>query len=312
MSLYPPPTIVKTEVFARMPDTLRRMQRSEWADANRGGAPVDCFLEGPSFDRAGNLYVVDIPYGRIFRISPKGDWTLVCEYDGWPNGLKIHRDGRLFVTDYKRGIVAIDPATGKVTPIIVTKWSESFKGVNDLHFAANGDLYFTDQGQTGQHDPTGRVYRLREPGTPQQKLEMIIGTVPSPNGLVLNKSENILFVAVTRANAVWRLPLMGDGSVSKAGIWIQLSGGHGGPDGLALDEEGGLICAHAGMGVWRFDHLGRPTHFMSEPGSFTTNAAFGGAGNLRGNKRLYITNSGTGTIEIAGMPYAGKTMFAEM
>ena len=105
---------------------------------------------------------------------------------------------------------------------------------------------------------------------------MIIGTVPSPNGLVLNKTENILFVAVTRGNAVWRLPLMGDGSVSKAGIWIQLSGGHGGPDGMALDEEGGLICAHAGMGVWRFDHLGRPTHFMCEPGSFTTNAAFGG------------------------------------
>lgn len=54
-----------------------------------------------SFDRAGNLYVTDIPFGRVFRISPAGEWTLVTEYDGWPNGLKIHKDGRIFITDYK-------------------------------------------------------------------------------------------------------------------------------------------------------------------------------------------------------------------
>ncbi len=73
----------------------------------------------------------------------------MTEYDGWPNGLKIHKDGRIFVTDYKRGIVLVDPDTGKVTPLLETRGSESFKGVNDLFFAANGDLYFTDQGQTG-------------------------------------------------------------------------------------------------------------------------------------------------------------------
>jgi hypothetical protein len=39
-------------------------------------------------------------------------------------------------------------------------YSESFKGLNDLHFAMNGDLYFTDQGQTGCIDPTGRVFAL--------------------------------------------------------------------------------------------------------------------------------------------------------
>jgi gluconolactonase len=38
-------------------------------------------------------------YGRIFRVSSDGAWELVTEYDGWPNGLKIHRDGRVFITD---------------------------------------------------------------------------------------------------------------------------------------------------------------------------------------------------------------------
>ncbi|MGY4498450.1 sugar lactone lactonase YvrE [Bradyrhizobium sp. GM24.11] len=55
---------------------------------------MDCFIEEPSFDKSGNLYVVDIPFGRIFRISPDGIWSLIIEYDGWPNGLKIAPDGR--------------------------------------------------------------------------------------------------------------------------------------------------------------------------------------------------------------------------
>src|SRR5258707_2257465 len=142
MSLYPPPEEVPTAVFARLPDTFRQRGRSAWSDANRGGDAVDCFLEGPSFDRAGNLYVVDIPFGRVFRVSLAGDWALVAEYDGWPNGLKIHRDGRIFIADYRRGLMLLDlssgPAGSTVTPLLETRHSEGFKGLNDLFFAANG------------------------------------------------------------------------------------------------------------------------------------------------------------------------------
>ncbi len=294
---------VPTEIFTRMPDSLRRRERTSWADANFGGEPADCFLEGPSFDRAGNLWVTDIPHGRIFRISPAGDWTLAAQYGGWPNGLKIHRDGRVFITDYRRGIVTLDPATGAVTPFLESRHSESFKGVNDLCFAANGDLYFTDQGQTGLHDPTGRVYRYTAAG----RLELLAGTVPSPNGIVFNLPESQVYIAVTRGNAVWRMPLMGDGAPSKVGLFIQMSGGLGGPDGLALDAEGGLVVCHIGSTVWRFDRLGRPTHHLDLPeGLSTTNCAFGGPE----NRWLHVTESRTGTIYRARMPHPGKPMFS--
>ena len=68
--MYPLSAGIACTVFSRVPDKYRWMVKTAWADANRGGDPVDCFLEGPSFDRAGNLYVVDIPFGRIFRVSP--------------------------------------------------------------------------------------------------------------------------------------------------------------------------------------------------------------------------------------------------
>jgi gluconolactonase len=302
MSLYPLPATIRAEPFARVPDKFRKQVRTAWADANKAGNIADCFLEGPSFDRAGNLWVTDIPHGRIFKVSPAGDWLLVSEYDGWPNGLKFHKDGRAFITDYKRGIMVLEPATGKVTPLIETVRSESFKGVNDLHFASNGDLYFTDQGQTGMHDPTGRVYRLAADG----RLTCLVNTIPSPNGIVLDLHEKVVLVAVTRANAIWRIPLMIDGGVSKVGVAAQLSGGLAGPDGLALDEEGGLVIAHPGMGCWRFDRLLRPTHFIEPPQSiFITNAAFNG-------KRLYMTESESGTILVADLPVAGKRMYGQM
>jgi gluconolactonase len=289
-----------------MPAQFRKKRKSTWADANAAGQDLESFLEGPSFDRAGNLYVTDIPFGRVFRISPAGEWTLVTEYDGWPNGLKLHKDGRIFITDYKRGIVLLEPATGKITPVIETRSSESFKGVNDLFFAANGDLYFTDQGQTGLHDPTGRVYRYDTAG----RLTMLVGTVPSPNGLVMNKAETVLYVGVTRDNAVWRLPLMPDGTASKVGRFIQMTGGHSGPDGLALDETGGVVIAHPSTTVWHFDALGRPAHHIDvDDDIFCTNIAFQG-------KDLYMVVSRPsakvdgGTILKAAMPVAGKTMFS--
>ena len=194
-------------------------------DANQGGRGIDSFLEGPSFDRQGRLYVTDIPYGRIFRVSSEGTWELVSEYDGWPNGLKIHRDGRVFITDYKRGIMLLDPASGTVTPFLETAASESFKGVNDLVFAPSGNLYFTDQGQTGMHDPTGRVWKL----TPDGRLTCLVNTIPSPNGIVVDAEESFLLVAVTRANQIWRVPLPTSGLTTKVGIFSHL---HGGPGAL--------------------------------------------------------------------------------
>ncbi|MFN4087682.1 MAG: SMP-30/gluconolactonase/LRE family protein [Alphaproteobacteria bacterium] len=305
MSLFAPPEPIRTEVFAELPPGYRtRRERSVWADVNKGGQAIDCFLEGPAFDRAGNLYVVDIPWGRIFRIDPAGGTALVAEYDGEPNGLKIHRDGRIFVADYKNGVMLLDPVSGRVTPWCDRYRLERFKGCNDLTFASDGTMYFTDQGQTGHQDASGRVFRL----APDGRLDCLIDTIPSPNGIVLDRSERIVYVAVTRANAVWRMPLMADGGVSKVGTFIQLSGGLGGPDGLAMTDDGGLAVAHAGLGcVWVFDRLGQPRwRVVSCTGLFTTNVAFGGPD----NRTLFVTESDTGTVLRAELPVAGRPLFS--
>ena len=124
----------------------------------------------------------------------------------------------------------------------------------------------------------------------------------------MNRDESQLYVAVTRGNCVWRVPFVRDGGIAKVGLYVQLSGGGGGPDGLALDEEGGLIVAHVGMGsVWTFNPMGEPVHRITScMGTHTTNVAFG----WPDRNTLYITESASGTILKAQLDVPGKLMYS--
>jgi gluconolactonase len=293
------PEVREPEIFTRLPERFRQPDaRTEWARANRGGASTDSFLEGPVWHPRGELFVTDIPYGRIFRISASGEWDLVAQYDGEPNGMKLFDESHLLITDYRNGLVLLDIARGEVRPYLERRNSERFKGVNDLTFDSNGNLYFTDQGQTGLHDPTGRVYRL----SPEGRLDMLLGNCPSPNGLVLSPDEKVLFVGMTRGNCVWRVPLQADGSVSKVGQFFT-SYGPSGPDGLTVDIEGRIFVANPGLGrVWVLNDRAEPVEVLTgAQGASLTNVCFGGPK----MKTLFMTESTSGTVLKAEMTIAG-------
>ena len=256
--------------------------------------PVDCFLEGPCFDAQGRLLVVDIPYGRIFRID--GDqWEQIAEYSGWPNGLKVQPDGILIAADYRHGLVRINPDSGATSAVIQTVMSESFKGLNDLTLHMDESILFTDQGQTGLQDPTGRVYRLHKDG----RLDRLISTGPSPNGLVLNTAQTHLYVAMTRSCEVWRFALRDDAIVGKAQCFARVPPGLVGPDGLAMDQYDRLYISNPGHGcIWIVGPTGIPLYRVQSPtGHMTTNCALAPDG-----RTLYITESETGDILTAEIP----------
>lgn len=299
--MFSSPPAIDARTFAVLPESLYRTgAASEWVAGQPGRHVPHSGLEGPCFNASGRLYCVDIPYGRIFAVSEAGEFSVIADYDGEPNGMKIDADGRFIIADFRNGLVELDPATGKVQVLCHRYRVERFKAINDLTIASNGDLYFTDQGLTGVHDPTGRVFRLRGNG----QLDLLLSNVPSPNGLVLNRDETELYVAVTRGNCIWRVPLMPDGGVAKVGTFIQMSGGTG-PDGLALDSDGNLAIAHVGLGcVWLFSKFGEPLMRINTPtGRKATNIAYGGPE----GKTLYITEQDGGAILTAEMPYPGAS-----
>ncbi len=300
--MYAAPRTIETQIYATLPEELRIRTKSNELSKFVDGE-FDSFLEGPSFDRRGNLYCVDLVFGRIFRVDTEGEFQLIVQYDGEPNGLKIHRDGRLFIADRRHGIIVIDPTTKRIQNILERYDLEPFKGPNDLVFSPAGDLYFTDQGMSDLVNATGRVFRLRADG----RLDLLLDRLPSPYGIALDRSGRVLYVALTRANRIIKVPVLPDGRLSRVLNFIQLSGG-GGPDGIAVDSEGGLAVAHPLLGaVWLFDSKGQPTLRVNLcSGVLGTNVAYGGPD----GRRLYITEAETGTIQVADMPINGSVMFS--
>ena len=218
-----------------------------------------------------------------------GDWDLVAEFDGEPNGMKFLSDGELLITDYKNGLVALEIASGKGPPVLERRNSERFKGVNDLVFDSRGNLYFTDQGQTGLHDPTGRVYRLRagrqarrvdhECAEPERRR-----AVAGREGALRRhdaREQRVAGPAARRRLGEQGRPVL---------HFVRPERPRRARDGRA----GRLVVANPGLGwAWVLNHRAEPVEILRGPaGSSITNVAYGGAG----NRTLYLTDSSSGTI----------------
>jgi gluconolactonase len=109
----------------------------------------------------------------------------------------------------------------------------------------------------------------------------------------------VLYVALTRANQVWRAPLLADGSITKM-VALQTFFGTAGPDGLALDRHGRLLVAHASLGcVFVLSASGEVTHTLRSPmpNSVVTNVAC-----WPGRDVVVITESSSGSVLVADLP----------
>jgi gluconolactonase len=287
-----------TTVYARIPPAPQ---------AAAGPAPWFALQQqpaGPSFIEAltpgpaGTLYLVDVPWGRVLQVLDGGETRTVLQYDGQPNGLALRPGGGALLADFEHGLLQVDELApgAEVRPLLTRYGMDRFKGLNDVRVAGNGEVYFTDQGGSGLHDPGGRIYCLR----PDGELRILLDGLPSPNALALDEASRVLYVAVTRDNAVWKIPLRGDGTMAKAGRYIQLSGGAG-PDGLALTRRGWLLVTHLGLGVvWLFDSKGRPVLAYGcptgdDPSSVTV---------APGSQHAFIAEASSGSILAAALPAA--------
>jgi gluconolactonase len=289
--LFSPPT-VEALVWSRLPEAFHYQgEPTAWVRVTRPGQRLHSFLEGLTLAPDGSFYLADVPYGRIFRVAPGGDaWDEVLRYDGEPHGLAYLPGGKLLVADYRKGLLQLDLERSELDALCSQTNTENFRGLSDLVLDAEGAIWFTDSGRTSLSDPTGRLFKL----APDSTLTRVLDNIPYPNGVAISADSVHVFIAVTRANAVWKLlrnpPERGTPMV---GTYIQLSGGLG-PDGLAVGPRGELAVAHAQAGcVWLFDALGMPRARVVTPGGlWTTSVRFGGPD----ASVLYAVDAQTGSI----------------
>lgn len=226
-------------------------------------------LEGLCFDRAGNLYFVEVFGGTLMKLDVQKMKleTVVSLKDCNPAAVKIHKDGRLFIAclgDFNNGgIVIWDPKTGKLDWLLRP---EQGYVIDDLVFDSDGGFYFTDfKGKST--DPSGGIYYVY----PDEKtIKQVVGNMAVPNGIALTPDERGLWVTEMCANRLHYIELNQDRvTIPPFGTAVPYYfSGLSGPDSCCIDSEGNLYVAMYGQGRFLvFDHNGTLQEEIVLPGS---------------------------------------------
>jgi sugar lactone lactonase YvrE len=251
-------------------------------------APAATVGEGPVWDGEDqSLYWVDIPAGRVHRMDSGGSFTT---WDlGQPAGAVVPRAAGGLVVAVKEGFVALDPASGEVTPLAAVERDRPGNRMNDGACDRAGRLFagtMAEDERPGQ----GTLYRL----DPDLTVTPLVTGLGISNGIGWSPDERLMYYVDSldhRVDVFDYDPAAGqiDGRRPLAAV----GGGDAVPDGLAVDADGGVWVAVWGGGVvLRHDPSGQVREIVELPAARVSSCAFGGPG----LDRLFITTAaGPGT-----------------
>jgi gluconolactonase len=199
------------------------------------------FTEGPVFHSSGDIVVVSIDRGHLYRLRD-GTTEVLAVTGGGPNGAAEGIDGSLFVAQ-NGGMWPAHrwpPITGGVQvvrPSGKVDWlTQDPVSPNDLCFGPDGLLYVTDPTRNGRRDD-GRLWRC-DPDTGESEL---LTSVPwYPNGIGFAREDDALYVASSGDATIQRFPLTPSG-LGKPEAVIRMTSGA--PDGFAFDVENNIVIA---------------------------------------------------------------------
>ncbi|MBW4041701.1 MAG: SMP-30/gluconolactonase/LRE family protein [Acidobacteria bacterium] len=151
----------------------------------------------------------------------------------------------------------------------------------------------------------GAVYRMG----PDRSVAPVLNGVTISNGLQWSADGGTAFYVDTPTDHVWRFRYdPTDGTFHDREPFIDLSDVVGHPDGMTIDEEGGLwVAMYGGWAVRRFDGAGVLSDVVELPTRDVTCATFGGAE----RSTLFITTSRDGWGEEHAEPEAGSVFAFE-
>lgn len=215
------------------------------------------FTEGPMW-RAGRLWFSDLRDDKVLAVTPDGKVEVLIAHAGgldpFPvdsylgsNAMVTDKDGSvLLVQQGGRRIVRLDDRF-RPTPVIERYQGKKLNSPNDLVFANDGALWFTDppfglpgMDQDPQKElPFNGVYRYAK-----GELTAVIRDLTLPNGLAFSPDGRTLYVAnYGPRRFVNAYDLSSDGAVVGTRTLIEYGPeekGDGGPDGLKVDHAGNI------------------------------------------------------------------------
>lgn len=220
------------------------------------------FVEGPVW-KSGRLYFSDVTDNNIRALDRMGNVVVVLKASGGltnppkgsnsgSNGLITDKDGTILVTRMGIGTIEKLDEKGALTPVLAKYEGKRLNSPNDLVFARDGALWFTDPSfglPKMDADPKKElkfngVYRYAG-----GKLTAMITDMKQPNGIGFSPDGKTLYVSNSMPDMVLRAYDVGaDGKLSNKRIlyrWAQALG-DGVPDGLKVDSAGNIWATGPG------------------------------------------------------------------
>ncbi|HEX6803031.1 MAG TPA: SMP-30/gluconolactonase/LRE family protein [Terriglobales bacterium] len=234
---------------------------------------ADLCGEGPLWDdRKQVLYWTDIDGKKFYRYHWK-EHRHELVHDGFQvNGFTMQETGGSLVTNSK-GVWLWNPPSKPV--LLASEVDGKDCTLNDCVADPEGRVYSGSY----HHNPAGAslpsfLFCIDTDGSVQVADEGI----KFSNGLAFSPDCRTLYFSDTVARCVYAYDWQrGSGKLSNRRVFVRLPREEGFPDGLAVDSDGFLWCAHwFGACISRYDPDGKRERLVKTPAAQTSSLAFGG------------------------------------
>ena len=228
------------------------------------------FPEDPRWRNA-RLFFSDIFAGQIWSIDENGDGGPIAEVEGSPSGLGFLPNGDLLVVSiYTAQLLRWRADAFQVHADLahLAPW-----GLNDMAVDLSGRAYVA---QYNPHNPGALPLVIVEPdGSARLDDEAL----QFANGIRLTEDGQRLIVAESAGCQLSLFDVAADGGLSGRRI-LPLPDGHH-PDGICLDEAGGIWVSCLSHGVIRLTLEGVVTHHVALPNELNAYACMLGGPDRR-------------------------------
>lgn len=257
--------------------------------------------EGPSWDDRGqSLLFVDVTPGCIYRLDPSTG-ALQCAEFGQEVGAAIPDSSGGLVVAARDGIYRTDHEVTQVELLAAVEADNPGNRMNDAKCDPAGRMWAGTMAFDFR-EGAASLYRIDRTTVTTMLTDLTIanGTGWSPDGSLMYFIDS----ATSRIDVFDFDELTGD--ISRRRPFVTGAADEGMPDGMTVDEEGGVWVAYFGAGqVRRFDSSGQLDAVVDLPVQQVTSCCFGGP-DLRD---LYITSAAyeLSSVDLRDQPLAGST-----
>lgn len=195
--------------------------------------------------------------GAIIRIRPGSTPEVVGNTGGRPLGLAVSADGRLLICDSHRGLLRLDPATGRFETLVSEVAGRPLKFCSNVVESSDGTIFFTESTSRFHYEYyKGAVLEARASGSLfRRDVDGTVTTLATglrfANGVALSADESALVVAETTACRVSMYPLTGFGVGEPVPVIENLPGY---PDNISTAPDGriwvALVSERNAVGEW--------------------------------------------------------------